>query len=281
MIRILRPEFPTLSVHRMCAILGVSRSLVYRKAAPSDWRQTLLKELEGIVTTWLGYGYRRVHIELRRRGFEVGEHRVRALMREEGLSLRRPRRLQSITRRKKGEPVFLNLFKGKKPRALNEIWVADMTLIRTDTGPCYLASLMDVCSRKVVAWRLSRRADARLALDCLNAALAIRKPPAGWIHHSDQGSTYTCLAYVQAVQRMGGRMSMSRAGCPLENAYAESLFRTVKTEEVHLNHYSSFLELEASLSRYLDGSYNATRMHSGIGYISPDQFEAALKGNYQ
>jgi len=273
----LRPAFPRLSVHRMCALLGVPRSLVYRRSRSPDWRTSLLKEVEEIVTTWLGYGYRRVHRELRRRGFTLGEHRVRRVMREEGLWSRSSHRPQGVTRRRKGDAVFPNLVKGRAPESINEIWVADMTRIRTDSGPCYLASLIDLHSRKVVAWSVSRRPNTELALACLEAALEKRRPDAGWIHHSDQGSTYTARDYVSRVLLSKGRMSMSRAGCPIENAFAESFFRTLKSEEVHLNSYASYLELEASLSRYIDGSYNTTRMHSALGYRSPDEFEASPK----
>ena len=176
MIVALRPAFPRLSIHRMCALLGVPRSLVYRRIRSPDWRRAVLKEVEEIVTTWLGYGYRRVHLELVRRGFKAGEHRVRRLMREEGLQRRTRRRTRGVTRRRKGDPVFANLVKGRAPESINEIWVADMTRIRTDSGPCYLASLIDLHSRKVVAWRVSRRPDAELALVCLNAALESRRP---------------------------------------------------------------------------------------------------------
>lgn len=262
----------------MCSLLGVPRSLVYRGLRPRDWRSSVLKEVEKIVTTWLGYGYRRVHRELRNRGVTVGEHRVRRLMREEGLQRRPTGRPVGVTRRRRGDPVFPNLVKGRTPMGSNEIWVADMTRIRTDSGPCYLATLVDLHSRKVVSWRISRRPDAGLALACLDAALESRRPGAGWIHHSDQGSTYTARSYVSRVLLSGGRMSMSKAGCPLENAVAESFFRTLKGEEVHLSSYQSFLELETALSRYIDGSYNSTRMHSALGYRSPDQFEASSDG---
>ncbi len=277
MIVSLRPSFPALPVHRMCALLGVPRSLVYRVSRPPDWRSEVLKEVESIVTTWLGYGYRRVHRELRRRGLQVGEHRVRRLMREEGLVCRSHRRPVGVTRRRKGDAVFPNLVKGRKPTSVNQIWVADVTRIRTDSGPCYLATLIDLHSRKVISWRTSRRPDVELTLDCLNAALEARRPAEGWIHHSDQGSTYTARDYVARVLLARGRMSMSKAASPLENATAESFFRTLKAEEVHLNSYDSYLELEAALDRYIDGSYNTTRMHSSLGYRSPDQFEASLE----
>jgi len=260
----------------MCQLLGVHRSLVYRRAGRLA-RPPLLGCLERLVTTFLGYGYRRVHRALVRQGVEVSEYWVRKTMRQEGLQARRPRS-RGITRARVLDRRAANLLKGLKPTRPDEVWAGDTTLIRTASGPVYLAGLIDVFTRRVVAWRLSRRNDAALTLACLNQALESRRPQAGWIHHSDQGSAYTAEVYVKRIRDAGGRLSLSKPGTPQENAYAESFFRTLKLEEVDRNHYETFLEAEAALESYIDDIYNNRRMHSSLGYLSPDEFENRFAG---
>jgi len=270
-IRELRPVFPQISVHRMCALLKVSRALIYQPAQETD-RPKLLSAIESIVMLFLGYGYRRVHRELKRRGIEASCYEVRAQMREHGLLARRARS-KGITKRNPRDRRFANLVKQLKPDAPDQVWVADMTQIRTASGAVYMAALIDLFSRKVLAWALSRNPDTRLALQCLEKALEARRPEPGWLHHSDQGSTYTAGEYVSRVRASGGRMSMSRTACPTDNAVMESFYRTLKVEEVRPNHYSSFLEAESSLEHFIH-LYNTERMHSSLGYLSPDQYEA-------
>jgi putative transposase len=276
MIGCLRADFPALSIHRMAQLLGVPRSLVYRKQRLNSEARAL-EAIERLVTVFLGYGYRRVCRALRTEGFELGERRVRRLMRENGLLARRPRS-KGVTRPRPGDLRLANLIKEFRPSAPNQVWAADTTRIRTQTGPVYLASLLDLFSRKVVAFRLSRRNDEQLVRACLEAALEARRPGPGWIHHSDRGSTYTAAGYTRRIRNAGGRLSLAATGCPLENACAESFFRTLKLEEVDRNRYETFLELEASLEVYIDGIYNAQRMHSSLNYQSPDQFEQRHAG---
>ena len=274
MILSLRNEFRGLSLHRMCQLAGIPRSALYRAESKKDWKDEAIGAIQQLVTTFTGYGYRRIYLALKEHGYEIGQRRVRRLMRENGLMVVKPRRLVGTTKRSAESGSYSNLCKGYKPAGPNELWVTDLTAIRTKSGGMYLASILDVHSRKVVAWHLSRLADTDLVLTCLEKALENRRPSDGWIHHSDQGSTYTSAAYMQRVRLAGGRLSYSSVGRPQENAYAESFFKTLKAEEVHLSEYRSYLELQASLEHYIDGVYNASRMHSSLGYRSPDQFEA-------
>jgi putative transposase len=267
----LATEFPQASKVQLCRLLGVSRSEAYRKAAPA--KDPLLEAIEKLVTTFLGYGYRRVHRALTKQGFGVSEYAVRQTMREHGLRVRKPRP-KGITKRDPKATKHENLLRLYEPTKINEIWVTDMTQVRTSTGPCYLAAIVDLFSRKVVSWHVSRSPDLRLALACLEKGLEKRRPDTGWIHHSDQGSVYTAPAYVARVRASGGKMSMSRTGTPTDNAHMESFFATLKKEEVTGNRYDSFLELEASLETYIHGNYNAERMHTSLGDLSPDQYEA-------
>lgn len=194
-------------------------------------------------------------------------------MREEGLSLRSTKP-KGITRSNPKDERYENLLRRYEPTHPDEIWVTDMTQIRTKSGPVYLASMMDIYSRKIVAYGLSRNPDGALALKCLNLALEKRRPAAGWIHHSDQGSVYTASDYVARVRVAGGRMSMSRVGTPTDNAYAESLFATLKKEIVKGNSFDNLLDLEMTLGSYIHEIYNLKRMHTSLGHLSPDQFEA-------
>lgn len=274
MIPDLLEEFPGTSVVSLCRLLAVSRAEVYRRPAPSA--DSIVPQIERIVTTLLGYGYRRVRRELVKEKLQVSEHRVRKEMRENGLRCRRPKP-KGITKKDPDALKWENLARRYEPTRTDEIWACDMTLIRTASGPCYLALMLDLYSRKAVAWHLSRSPDLKLALACLNKALERRRPDQGWIHHSDQGSVYTAPAYVQRVRSAGGRMSMSRTATPTDNAFVESFFATLKKEEVRQNHYDTFLELEASMTDYIDGKYNAIRMHSSLGHLSPDEFEAQIR----
>ncbi len=225
MIRDLLLEYPNLSRVRICRLLGVSRSESYRKAACKE--RCLLDAIEKIVTTFLGYGYRRVHRELLSQGVQVSCHEVRKAMREEGLSLRSTKP-KGITRSNPQDEKYENLLRKYEPTQVDEIWVTDMTLIRTRSGAVYLASLMDLFSRKIIGHALSRNPDTILALKCLEQALEHRRPQLGWIHHSDRGSVYTATEYVARVRLAGGRMSMSRAATPTDNPHVESVFGYIK-----------------------------------------------------
>ena len=279
MIRTLRPEFPSISIHRMAQALEVPRSLVYRSSLRKS-RPDLLLGIEKLVTVFLGYGYRRVFRSLREHGFACSEHEVRKTMREHGLMARRPRS-KGVTRASLRDLRAANLIKGLKAARIDEVWVADTTLIRAASGKVYLACLEDLHSRKIVAWHVSRSNDEELVRICLDKALQKRRPAAGWIHHSDQGSTYTASGYVRRIRDMGGRVSLSRPGKPRDNAHMESFFRTLKLEEADRNRYNSFLEVHSAMKTYIEGIYNSTRMHSSLGYASPDQFETRLAGEAQ
>ena len=275
MIGLLRDEFSHLSVHRMCQLLGVHRSLVYRESSEKV-SSVPLNIVEQIVTKYLGYGYRRVHRELKKLGIHQTQYSVRAFLRDQGLLARRPRS-KGVTRSRVLDYRCCNLFKGTKATRPDEVWAVDTTLIRTSSGPVYMANLLDVFTRRVVAFSLSRRNDLALTMACLNKALEARRPDLGWIHHSDQGSTYTAQAYVKRIRDAGGRVSYTKPGSPRENAYAESFFRTLKLEEVDRNRYENLLEAEAAIAAYIE-LYNMTRMHSSLEYLSPNEFENRFVG---
>lgn len=276
MIRLLRAEFPGVSLHRMCQLLSVPRSLVYRKPVAAK-TSPVLDAVQALVLRFMGYGYRRVRLALRDQGHLVSEHHVRKLMHGHGLMARRPRS-KGCTRSSAKDKRCGNLVKGLVPDGVNQVWVADTTQFVAGGTRLYLAAVMDLHSRMVVGWSLSRRNDEALVSACLRRALEQRRPDAGWIHHSDQGSTYLASGYAGLVRQMGGRQSLSAPASPRDNAHMESFFRTLKLEEVDRNQYESFLEAQSSLETYIQKIYNQERIHSALGYQSPQQFESRLHG---
>jgi transposase InsO family protein len=173
--------------------------------------------------------------------------------------------------------VYPNLLKGLEITDMNQLWVADITYIRILTGFVFLAVMLDVFSRRVVGWALAKRIDHRLTLEALRMALRTRKPRAGLIHHSDQGVQYACTQYVKELEEHEVCISMSAKGNPYDNAYAESFFKTLKNEEVHLWEYESFTDVVERIPEFIEQVYNRKRVHSGIQYLPPEEFEAILQ----
>jgi transposase InsO family protein len=155
----------------------------------------------------------------------------------------------------------------------NQLWIADITYIRLRTEFVYLAVVLDVFSRKVVGWSLGRTLQAKLPLCALKRAIADRRPPPGVVHHSDQGVKYTCRHYMQELHLHGMLPSMSRPANPYDNATCESFIKTLKREEIRANAYRDFEDLRQGLEEFIERYYNQRRMHSALGYRSPEGFE--------
>ena len=273
-------DYPGVPISRLCWLLGVPRASFYRPQpaiSEGDWVRSIVNSIENMILTFTGYGYRRVWAQLGKDGHQIGQRTVRRLMKEHSLLCQIKRRWTRTTDSAHGLRCYPNLAKGMETTSRNQLWVSDITYIRLPSGFCYLAVILDAHSRKAVAWHLSRSIDARLVLTCLKKAVDERKPPPGWVHHSDRGVQYACRGYVEAVLEAGGQLSMSSKACPYDNAKAESFFATLKKEEVHMESYMSLPEAELSVSRYIGQIYNPHRLHSRLGYESPDQIEAQLQ----
>lgn len=275
-----------LSLTRACAVLALNRGSCYRLTArkggparrgrPPVEDPAMVAATEAAVLAHPGYGRPRITMHLRREGWKVNPKRVQRVLRDEGWLRVRQRRRVRTTQSEHDYPRYPNLLAERGWRQLtapDQAWGVDLTYIRLGEEFCYLAVVLDLFSRKVVGWSLSRSLEAAGALAALERALAQRQPATGWVHHSDRGVQYACHEYVQRLKAAGARISMCATGEPKENALAERVIRTIKEEEVDLQEYRSFAEAQREIGRFIEEVYNRKRLHSALGYRPPSEFE--------
>lgn len=277
MIATMHAAYPALSIRRLCDVVGTGRTWYYThpsSEAVAARDPALRHAIERLVLDFPGYGYRRVTKALQRDGWTVNHKRVLRVMRQESLLCQLERRFVVTTDAAHGLRTYPNLLAAAALTGRDQAWVADLTYIRLPTTFAYLACILDAWSRRCVGWHLSRSIDTSVTLTALDQALLARQPASGLIHHSDRGVQYASAAYVARLTEAGARSSMAAVGNPYENATAESFFKTLKREEVALNHYQTFQEAAANLERFIADVYNAKRLHSSLGYRPPIEFEA-------
>jgi putative transposase len=242
---------------------------------PQAERDVALRDaIERIVLEFPGYGYRRVTAQLNRLDWDVNHKRVLRVMRQEALLCQLRRSWSATTDSRHSLNIYPNLLAGRELSQPNQAWVADITYIRLPTAFVYLACVLDGWSRRCVGWQLSRMIDTNLTLAALEAAIRVRQPAIGIIHHSDRGVQYASSAYVARLTDIGAQISMSAKGNPYDNAKAESFFKTLKREEVYLNQYETFADAEGQIGRFIDDVYNQKRLHSSLGYLPPTEYES-------
>ena len=264
----------------MCDFLGVSRSGYY------DWRNRKRSErartdaeLKSIIEkihddAEEAYGSPRVFQALKKQGFAIGRKRVERLMKELGLV----GRVMKVTRRAPGSKRFLASGENLRldlapPTRINQVWVADITYLKVKNRWMYLSVIMDLYSRRIIAWRLHKRRTAEVTKRTLEYALKKRKPPPGLIFHSDRGVEYRGDVFQKALNSRGIVHSLNRAGHCTDNAHMESFFHSMKAELIRGIRYVSEAQLRYDLVKYINKFYNKSRLHSGIGYHSPIEYE--------
>jgi putative transposase len=221
------------------------------------------------------YGYRRVHEWLeRKRGITINEKRILRIMKKFGLKALIWRGWKIKTTDPDHNFGYAkNLLPGRHITGINQVWVTDITYIRILSGFVYLAAILDLFSRRVVGWAISARIDTELCLEALNIAIERRRPEPGLIHHSDRGVQYACDAYKGRLTECGIVPSMSAKGYCYDNAFAETFFKTLKAEEVYLTEYETMEDVLKAVPRFIEAVYNEKRLHSSLGYFSPEEFE--------
>ncbi len=267
----------SLSIERMCYLAQVSRASFYRALAeqmPQQEEMELRSAIQEIALEHRRrYGYRRITAQLRRRGMRVNHKRVLRIMREDNLLAVQPRAFVRTTDSQHECEIYLNLASRMKLTGVNQLWIADITYIRLKAEFVYLAVILDVFSRKVVGWALERTLAARLPIAALQSAIAKRQPPPGLGHHSDRGVQYACAEYAEVLHENQMISSMSRPANPYDNASCESFIKTLKREEIYANVYRDLEHLRANVRRFIEHYYNRCRLHSALGYQSPEEFE--------
>ncbi|MHC3941930.1 IS3 family transposase ISNisp1 [Paenochrobactrum sp. BZR 201-1] len=273
-----KKEFP---VCRLCSVLSVSESGYFAwRGHPASSRQNrdmiLLAHIRSqFKASHETYGSPRMHVELQEAGINVGRHRVARLMRDNKLKALQKRRYKKTTDSNHSGLIAPNLldqdFACTGP---DQKWGVDISYIWTAEGWLYLAIVLDLFSRRIVGWATSDRLKKDLALTALNRAIALRRPPAGLIQHSDRGSQYCSYDYRERLASHGIVASMSAKGNCYDNAMVEAVFKTIKSEMVWRTSFQTRAVAEKALGRYIDGFYNPIRRHSALGYKSPIAFEA-------
>lgn len=278
--RFVEQEKARYPVRILCTALGVSPSGYYawRSRGPSARAVSdadLAAEIRRSHARSRGtYGVPRVHADLAEEGHHVSRKRVARLMRRDGLAGVHRRRFVRTTIRDEHAAPFPDLvdrdFSAEGP---DRLWVADITELPTRSGSCYLASIVDAWSRRVVGWSMATHMRAELVTSALDAAIVRRRPGTGLVHHSDHGSQYTSLAFGRRLRESGIAASMGSVGDCYDNAMAESFFATLETELIDLSDWASPAEAKAAVFEFIEVFYNRIRRHSSLGNLSPEQFE--------
>jgi putative transposase len=275
------------SIAAMCRLLGVSPSGYYawrtrgpsararEDAALTDRIRSFHKRSRGT------YGAPRIHQDLAEEGIRLGPKRVARLMKAEGLQGVSRRKGTRTTIRKEGERPAPDLvdrnFSVTEPDTL---WVADITYIPTWAGFLFLAVVLDACTRRVVGWAMATHLKTQLVLDALEMALGQRRPNQV-VHHSDQGSQYTSLAFGQRCRQAGVRPSMGSVGDCYDNAMCESFFATLECELIDRSRFRTQAEARMAVFEFIEAWYNPRRRHSALDYLSPVQYEKRLKSSWE
>lgn len=276
-------EFP---VRDMCRVLAVSKSGFYRWSRfPVGKRERARIELGDAIARVHAsnrgvYGSPRVHAVLVGEGRGVCRNTVAKVMKQQGIKARTHRRfVVRTTDSRHDHPIASNVLDRQfKAATINTRWTTDITCIHTIEGVLYLAGVMDLCSRRIIGWSMAEHMRADLVCGALTMASDARQPGVDLLHHSDRGVQYACEQYQMLLKARGMKVSMSNTGDCYDNAPTESFWGKLKTELVYLEKFATREQARAAVFAYIECFYNRTRLHSSLGYLSPEAFEAALTG---
>jgi putative transposase len=267
MIATLKGVYP---VQKACQMLEYPRSSFYYTLRVNEQDQRLIPAIRTVAGEWPTYGYRRITAQLNRQGWAVNHKRIYRLMSQIGLQGVQKAQKRRTTNSQHPFPRYPNLVQDLLITFPDQVWASDITYIRLMNGFVYLAVIMDLFTRCIRGWNISRSLDQKLTLVALQKALQKHKPV---IHHSDQGLQYAATDYVEMLQKAGVKISMAEIGEPTQNGYAERLMRTIKEEEVDLSDDQDFQECCQNIDRFLNDVYMFKRIHSSLGYLTPVEFE--------
>jgi putative transposase len=262
--------------------MDIKRSTFYYQRKDNQGKkrhEAFLKEkIQQIAYQHPYYGYRRITAQLHRENIKVNHKRVLKMMRQLGIQARIKRRYVTTTNSRHHNRVYPNLIKDFLTTGINQVWCSDITYISILFGFVYLAVIIDIYSRKIIGYAIGKTLSPHLAIAALNMAIASRDTDQ-LIHHSDQGIQYTCKEYIKILKDNGIMISMSAKGNPYNNAFAESLIKTLKQEEVYLWQYETFSDVAERIPYFILDVYNRKRLHSALGYRPPEEFENLLAEN--
>lgn len=266
----------------MCRLMGVNRNSYYsyqrrlqNKPIDPEYQEMLEWVKKISESSQYSYGSRRIRKALNALGYPVGRRKTQRLMRESGVFVRYRKKYKVTTNSNHKKPLFKNVLNRQFTTCCpDQAYVSDITYVHTQEGWLYLAVFIDLFSRKVVGWSMSSRMTADLVCNALKMAIWQRKPKRGLIVHSDRGSQYASHEYRKLLTMYGCIGSMSRKGNCWDNAVAESFFGSLKQERVQWRHYLTRYEAQQDVLNYISMFYNSYRLHSYLGYVNPNQFEA-------
>lgn len=259
-------------------MMGLSMSTYYHdpkvtRAEKEERDADIRGKIEQVRVEFPRAGYRMLLGHLKRQGIKIGERKLRRVIQQFELQIKPKRRFAKTTDSNHDFAVYPNLIEELAIDSINQVWTADITYIRIENGFVYLAVVLDLFSRKVIGWQISKKIDRHLVLDALKMAIQRRKPPRGVIHHSDRGVQYLCDDYTALLEKHGFHISCSAKGNPYDNAWTESFMKTLKYDEIYMFDYKTYIDVVERLPYFIEEVYNKKRLHSALDYVPPEEFE--------